>query len=277
MKNLFTLVVLFVVTSYTVAFGQGLERFSGFPERNSTFNTGYFNGENGIIWYYTLCKNNVTNDGLEKPIPILKNDLSSEMVSSLIQGGVALLKVNYSSFSSIPVKFDVFVNKNKVATLTVPASDKEQTLSSGNIVVNYDKPFYIRIKQAEPTSGIVKLNEVSWTKFSLVESGALSDAQAFPRLSDNGADAFSSLNKDRISNSYRVYPNPAKDYVYIEMSENRDVVFRLFTLAGQMVLQDQVKGSGQKININNLKEGLYIYKILEDKSGKLVSGKMIVR
>lgn len=277
MKNLFTLVVLFVVTSYTVAFGQGLERFSSFPERNSTFNTGYFNGENGIIWYYTLCKNNVTNDGLEKPIPILKNDLSSEMVSSLIQGGVALLKVNYSSFSSIPVKFDVFVNKNKVATLTVPASDKEQTLSSGNIVVNYDKPFYIRIKQAEPTSGIVKLNEVSWTKFSLVESGSLSDAQGFPRLSDNGADAFSSLNKNRISNSYRVYPNPAKDFVYIEMSENRDVVFRLFTLAGQMVLQDQVKGSGQKININNLKEGLYIYKILEDKSGKLVSGKMIVR
>jgi len=276
MKNLFTLVLLFVVTSFTMAFGQRVEQFSGFPERNSNFNTGYFNGENGIIWYYTLCKNDNNSDGLEKAKPVLKNDLSSEVVSSLIQGGVALLKINYATFPSIPVKFDVFVNKNKVATLTVPASSKGQFLSSGNIVVNYDKPFYIRIKQADVTSGSVMLNEITWTKFSLVE-GTLSDNQSFPRLSDNGVDGFSSINKDRISNSYRVYPNPAKDYVYIEMSENRDVIFRLFTLAGQMVLQDAVSGSGQKININNLKEGLYIYKILEDKSGKLVSGKMIVR
>lgn len=277
MKNLFTLVVLFAVASLTMAFGQRIERFSGFPERSSNFNTGYFNGENGIVWYYTLCKNDVNSDGLEKANPVLKNDLSSEMVSSLIQGGVALLKINYTSFSSTSVKFDVFINKNKVATLTVPASPKVQTLSSGNIVVNYDKPFYIRIKQADLTSGVVKLNEISWTKFPSVEGEALSDNLSFPRLSDNGVDGFSSFSKDRITNSYRVYPNPAKDYVYIEMSENRDVIFRLFTLAGQMVLQDVVKGSGQKININNLKEGLYIYKILEDKSGKLVSGKMIVR
>jgi hypothetical protein len=199
------------------------------------------------------------------------------MVSSLIQGGVALLKINYSSVSSIPVKFDVFVNKNKVATLTVPASPKGQTLSSGNIVVNYDKPFYIRVKQADVSSGIVILNEISWTKFSLVEGSSLNENESFPRLSDNGVDSFSSINKDHLTNSYSIYPNPAKDYVYIEMSENREVTFRLFTLAGQMVLQNEVKGSGQKININNLKEGLYIYKILDDKSGKLVSGKMIVR
>lgn len=277
MKKLFTLVILFVITSFTIAFGQGIERFTGFPERNSNFNTGYFNGENGIIWYYTLCKNNINSDGLEKANPILKNDLSSEMVSSLIQGGVALLKINYSSVSSIPVKFDVFVNKNKVATLTVPASPKGQTLSSGNIVVNYDKPFYIRVKQADVSSGIVILNEISWTKFSLVEGSSLNENESFPRLSDNGVDSFSSINKDHLTNSYSIYPNPAKDYVYIEMSENREVTFRLFTLAGQMVLQNEVKGSGQKININNLKEGLYIYKILDDKSGKLVSGKMIVR
>jgi len=277
MKNLVTLVILFVVASSTIVFGQGIERFSGFPERSSSFNSGYFNGENGVIWYYTLCKNDINGDGLEKAAPVLKNDLSSEIVSSLIQGGVALLKINYSSFSSIPVKFDVFINKNKVATLTVPASSKGQTLSSGNIVVNYDRPFYIRIKQADASSGMVMLNEVFWTKFSVVEGGSLSDNQSFPRLIDNETDGFSSLAKDRIANSYRVYPNPARDYVYIEMSENRDVVFRLFTLAGQMVLQDVVRGSGQKININNLKEGLYIYKILEDKSGKLISGKMIVR
>ena len=51
---------------------------------------------------------------------------------------------------------------------------------------------------------------------------------------------------------------------------------KLYTLAGQMVLQEMVKGSGKKINISNLKQGLYIYKIVDDK-GKLITGKLIIR
>lgn len=255
--------------------GQGAEGFRKFRDKSDEFNSGSFAGENGINWNFIQSKNFSTlgDAGFDKARIELNSDPSAEISSSVISGGIGLLKIDYSTLAYSAVKMDVYVNSVKVATLNSPSSENSATISSGNIAVNIDKPFYIRIKQADETSGPVIIEKILWSQYSSKDFGELSESYIPPVTKEI---LLNTGPQTENSSSYHIYPNPAKDYILIEITESHNVYFKLFTLAGQMVLQEQVKGSGQKININNLKEGLYIYKILDEK-GKLVTGKLIIR
>jgi hypothetical protein len=274
MKIFFTLICLFCA-SITLVLGQGAEGFNKFRDKSPEFNSGSFVGENGINWNYVLSRNiSIAGDGgFEKSRLEMNNDTTAEISSSVISGGIGLLKIDYSTLSSNPVKLDVYVNSVKVATLNSPSSETVVTVSSDNIAVNIDKPFYIRIKQSDETSGQVIIEKVLWSQFSSTDYGVLSESYI---PAGNKEILLNTGMQSDYSSSYHIYPNPAKDFVLIEMTENHTINFKLFTLAGQVVLQEQVKNSGQKINISNLKEGLYIYKILDEK-GKLVTGKLIIK
>jgi len=275
MKNLFTLIYIFL-TTIPLVFGQGAEGFDKFREKSIDFYSGSFVGANGINWNFIQCRSNlaISNDRLEKSGIVLKSDTTAEIISSVISGGIGLLKIDYTNLAFSNVRFDVFVNSSKVATLNNSILENAISLSSGNIVVNIDKPFYVRIKQSDQSAGQVIIEKVSWSKYSSDEYGTVADDYFLPKSNESKEN--SGLLNEHLSTVYHLFPNPAKEYVFIEMSEYHNVLFKLFTLTGQMVIQEQVKGSGQKININNLKEGLYIYKILDDK-GKLITGKMIIR
>jgi len=274
MKIFFTLIFVFC-SSVILVMGQGAEGFNRFRDKSVDYNTGSFVGENGINWDFTQSKLYApVQDGvIEKSKLEFKNDVTAEIISSVLSGGIGLLKIEYSTVSNTPVKFDVYVNRNKVATLTSPASDNIVTISSDNIVVNLDKPFYIRIKQADETSGEVIIDKVIWTKYDSKEYGVLAESYT-PTKPIETPQNTSPLKEYNLS--YHVFPNPAKEFVLVEMTDTQTVILKLYTLAGQIVLQEMVKGSGKKINISNLKEGLYIYKIVDDK-GKLITGKLIIR
>lgn len=255
--------------------GQGAEGFNRFRDKSVDYNTGSFVGENGINWEYIQSKvyASVPEGGNEKSKLELKNDITAEITSSVLSGGIGLLKIEYSTLSNSPVKFDVYVNSTKVTTIASPASDQVVTLSSGNINVNLDKPFYIRIKQADESSGEVIIDKVIWTKYDSKEYGVLTDSYT-PANSVETVVNPSPLQEYNLS--YHIFPNPAKEFVLVEMTDTQTVILKIYSLAGQMVLQEMVKGSGKKINISNLKQGLYIYKIVDDK-GKLITGKLIIR
>jgi hypothetical protein len=274
MKIFFTLICLFC-TSITLVLGQGAEGFKKFLDKSIEFNSGSFVGDNGINWNYIQSRNFSTliDGGFEKTNILLKNDSTAEITSSVISGGIGLLKIDYSTLAFSPVKLDVFVNRVKVATLSSPSSENVVTISSDNILVNIDKPFYIRIKQSDGSSGSVVIDKVFWSQYSSKNYGVLSE-NYIPSITKETLIATNSHSDN--PSLYHVYPNPARDYVLIEMAENHNVNFRLFTLAGQMILQQQVTGSGQKISLNNLKEGLYVYKVIDDK-GKLTTGKLIIK
>lgn len=275
MKNLFTFIYVFI-TTISLAFGQGIEGFNRLHDKSSEFYSGSFVGEIGINWDFTQCHSNLTisRNGFKKTGIVLKSDTTAEIISSVISGGIGLLKINYSTFPFAPVKFDVFVNSTKVSTLDIPYLENAISSSTGDIVVNLDKPFYIEIKQTDKTSGQVIIEKVSWSKYSSDDYSSFADDNNL--TISNASIENSGLVVEHLNSTYHLFPNPAKEYVYIEMSEYHNILFKLFTLTGQMVHQEQIKGSGQKININNLKEGLYIYKILDEK-GKLFTGKMIIR
>lgn len=71
-----------------------------------------------------------------------------------------------------------------------------------------------------------------------------------------------------IRHFFRVYPNPARDWVYIEgMEFDHDGAFQLFNTKGELVLSGKIN-AGQKtkeINISELVEGLYLIIVTGDR------------
>ncbi len=77
----------------------------------------------------------------------------------------------------------------------------------------------------------------------------------------------------------KVYPNPFKETVTIEISEgyeNEEVIFSLFDVTGRLVRSQQFIGNKYDFYRNQLPSGLYIFK-LESEGKQIGSGKMLVR
>jgi uncharacterized protein YjdB len=64
---------------------------------------------------------------------------------------------------------------------------------------------------------------------------------------------------------FKLYPNPASDYIKIAGAERISSV-TVSTLTGQVVLVENLNGTRNQINISTLNKGLYIMKII-DKTG----------
>src|ERR1035437_4054567 len=128
MKFFFALIFI-LFSSVILVMGQGAEGFNKFRDKSVDYITGSFVGENGINWDYIQSKlyAPVPDAGNEKSRLELKNDVTAEVTSSVLSGGIGLLKIEYSTVPNVPVKFDVFVNSIKVATLSSLASEKVVT------------------------------------------------------------------------------------------------------------------------------------------------------
>ena len=61
------------------------------------------------------------------------------------------------------------------------------------------------------------------------------------------------------NNQLMVYPNPAKEYVMVEMEQEGNYTYQVFNSSGRMV-QDGYSLSGQRIDISGLSQGIYIFR-----------------
>ncbi|UPT65778.1 MAG: T9SS type A sorting domain-containing protein [Sphingobacteriales bacterium JAD_PAG50586_3] len=63
-------------------------------------------------------------------------------------------------------------------------------------------------------------------------------------------------------NTISIYPNPAKDFVSIELSKNyNQTQLRIYNLTGQLISQKQITQPNQTIPISELGNGVYIFVI----------------
>ncbi|HLS30485.1 MAG TPA: T9SS type A sorting domain-containing protein [Flavobacteriaceae bacterium] len=69
------------------------------------------------------------------------------------------------------------------------------------------------------------------------------------------------------------YPNPAKDFLYIENLIN-PVQIEIYDLSGKVLLNKEVDEATKQVNVSQLAEGVYLYQLSQDgqelKTGKLV-------
>ncbi len=92
----------------------------------------------------------------------------------------------------------------------------------------------------------------------------------FTYKASNDASVNSLLAKET---SINMYPNPAQDYVNIEISSEK-ATLQIFDMQGRLVKQEQINDRNNQINTNDL-QGTYIVKVIS--GNKLETKKLIVR
>jgi hypothetical protein len=69
--------------------------------------------------------------------------------------------------------------------------------------------------------------------------------------------------------SFRIYPNPAREYIYVEAgTESSEIVVSILTLQGQIVRREKLTGSDSsvrgQVDLSGLKKGLYLVSVQTD-------------
>jgi hypothetical protein len=120
----------------------------------------------------------------------------------------------------------------------------------------------VKIEYANATgNGNIKLEWESATQ----ERQVIPQSQLYP------LNTVTSLNEKEFSVPL-IYPNPASDLVYLEISKDSKV--EIFTVSGKQVYQDNTKSGLMEIDVRTWKAGIYIIKILGD--SKIYSGKLMI-
>lgn len=74
----------------------------------------------------------------------------------------------------------------------------------------------------------------------------------------------------------RIYPNPAKDNVYVETEGSEIDQISLYTITGQEVLKVNGTGYKQVLQTASLPAGVYVIKV-QDKDGKIANSRIAIR
>jgi hypothetical protein len=73
-----------------------------------------------------------------------------------------------------------------------------------------------------------------------------------------------------------IYPNPAKDEVYIEINDKYDrVQYSVFNISGNLVQSGKIKNSTRSVDISKLVSGTYLFEFKDLKNNKIAMQKII--
>lgn len=79
---------------------------------------------------------------------------------------------------------------------------------------------------------------------------------------------------DAIENhSVHIFPNPAKNFVWVENFDSGDGIFTIYNTDGRKMLSENIEGSKTPVSLSGLANGMYIYKLTnrrESFAGKLI-------
>ncbi len=84
--------------------------------------------------------------------------------------------------------------------------------------------------------------------------------------------------KEKVQNLFHLFPNPATTSVTIQSETNlpEKTSFQLFDITGRMVLQKQLTGATNRVELNEVSKGMYLYQVVSS-SQKISAGKLVVQ
>ncbi len=74
--------------------------------------------------------------------------------------------------------------------------------------------------------------------------------------------------------AYKIYPNPASGYFYIQGSFALPATIELYDLTGRQVYRQPVNSNRQRVDVSQLSGGLYVYRLVS--GGKVARGKVVI-
>jgi hypothetical protein len=110
---------------------------------------------------------------------------------------------------------------------------------------------------------------------SLDQSILCYQSASFPFIQFNPSDCFNNLFvgiDDQVEDAIQIYPNPAQNELFINNAPaNTHIQF--YNLQGQVVLNKALQKAS--VNIEELQNGLYLYRIFDVNNGAILTGKVI--
>jgi hypothetical protein len=121
---------------------------------------------------------------------------------------------------------------------------------------------------------IVSIFDPSGSDYASVTGGATAYSTAGTWRIDNVTFSSGALSTNSFSqiNGLKMYPNPAKNNLFIETALNSDINVSIVNMLGKEVVNANVVNN--TVNVSNLTSGIYIVKITEE--GKTSTKKLII-
>jgi endonuclease I len=204
-----------------------LETFDNMPANASQYTSFTWIGNNGYEFSATDARTDQILDGRALTI---RNGSLEYIDNSAFDFIETLTVTTQRIFSGGSGTFDVVVNGNVVGTIPYSA-----TPSTTSIHININAFNSIEINNNSNPSNRVMFDNLSWT------CGLLS-------LQDLEID------------TVKLYPNPVKTYLNINIENQQPTTVEIFNSLGQRVVKRLVSNSGQ-IDLQNLKTGVYIVQL----------------
>lgn len=176
MKNCISaFIMMAMVFTFSVTFGQGLENFNNYPETANAYHDGTFQGQDGSLWSYFQCRGDSV---IVAPSPTLGKNRTptAEVKSGNLNNGCGTLSFDYKQVFSSNVSLDVFVNGLLVYT-AITSSEQGTVKHAGPLTINTSGIFILDFKQQSTASGQVCIDNITWTAYN---SGPLPEPTNYP-------------------------------------------------------------------------------------------------
>ncbi len=203
------------------------ETFGNIPAGQSNYATRTWTGDGGGTWSATFSRTDQTING--PAITVRAGSLTSPVIAA----GIGELTVTTQLvFSGSSGNFDLLVNGSSVGS--IPYSSTETTTTISNINIEGDVTI-VMDKSSPFNTNRVRIDDLTWTCYSAlgVDSFKLSDVS--------------------------IYPNPAFGNT-LHINTRKELTITIFDLLGKEVLKDVISVNKNKIDIGNLKSGLFLVK-----------------
>ncbi|BDX39082.1 hypothetical protein CYCD_24370 [Tenuifilaceae bacterium CYCD] len=236
------------LTTLTETSTVSMETFDNFSGGTS-YVAGTFTGQDGSTWSYSGCRGDVSITGSSITLGKGRSPLSY-VTSGTIQGGIGTLKFDYMQAFSTAANLYVYVNNVLVKTVT--SSTTNAIVNSGNISVNVSGAFTLKFVQVNTSSGQVAIDNIQWTQYA--------SASQMPTSDDI---------TNSSENEFKVFPNPATDFITISTNSNITFKYAVVDITGKAI-ESGILNNNKQLSVSSLVKGLYFVKITDDKGNAFI-------
>ena len=72
-----------------------------------------------------------------------------------------------------------------------------------------------------------------------------------------------SLDEDGVESDFKIYPNPAKDFIIINNLKSTNELIQLYSIDGQLVIERKVDSSEMVLDLSDLNNGIYLMYVVD--------------
>jgi Leucine-rich repeat (LRR) protein len=232
---------------------------------------------NSFRWYKNgILDTTITGDSVFTVTEVgqysvaVTNSIATELILYTDSIDVTTLPVQLISFTGS------LVNNNAVLTWKTA---QEINTSHYNILRSEDAVNFSKIGEVKSANNSNVIN-YTYTDASVRKLGA---SRLFYRLqevdNDGKAQLSNIISLDITSQRIAVYPNPASNFIYLdlpqELSYNASLL--VYNISGKEVLQQNISGSHQQVNVSQLSQGTYYLLILQNGKASVTKAFVVVR